>query len=256
MANEQQEPVIRVIGFKTTYERRAKRGTDPLNEDMDTKGFLLDRKGNRVLENVAVDWVTWAPVAGVLSTQNTDRVENIRPDSSMLKENSTGTKATFMRARWAKIEPAYNAWKGGQEVPLNGTPLGAWPAVNAGQVDVLRHYGIRTVEEVAGLSEAQIGRVTLPGMRDLQKQARVFLDNSDRADSAKREADKDSQLEALRDRLAEMEKLLDQRTAPTNAEPADDEVTELRAQLDAKGITYDKRWAAPKLRAALMAEAA
>lgn len=255
MADEQ-KPVIRVIGFSTTYERLAKRGTDPLNEDIDPKGYLLDRKGNRILENVAVDWVTWAPVGGVLSTQTTDRIKSIRPDDSMLRNDSSGTKGAFMRARWAQIEPAFNAWKGGQEIPLNGTPLGAWPAVNAGQVDVLRHYGIRTVEEVSGLSEAQIERITLPGMRDLQRQARTFLDNSDRADSAKREADKDSQLEAMKERLAEMEALLETKTAPKADETTDDEVTELRAQLDAKGITYDKRWAAPKLRAALMAEAA
>lgn len=55
-----------------------------------------------------------------------------------------------------------------------------------------------------------------------------------------------------------MEKLLDQKTAPVSkdADTADEEVTALRTELDAKGIAYDKRWAAPKLRAALTAEAA
>ena len=67
-------------------------------------------------------------------------------------------------------------------------------------------------------------------------------------------AEKDAQLAAMAERLASMEALLEQRTTPEAAPDA--EVAELRAELDAKGIAYDKRWAAPKLRQALAGEAA
>lgn len=251
MANDQ-EPIIRVISFKTTYEIHPKRGNDPLNDNVDAKGFLLNDKGKRIMENIGVDWVTYAPAQSPLSTQNTERVMSLMPG------NNRGTSGDFMKARWAQIEPAYRAWKDGQDIPVNGMPLSAWPGVNSGQVDVLRHYGLRSVEEVRDLTDSQLERIRLPNMRDVRKQAQLFLENTSASISAQREAEKDAQLQAMSERLAEMEKLLEQKTAPDPGEdaPDDDEVTALRAELDAKGIAYDKRWAAPKLRAALTAEAA
>ncbi|WP_181169252.1 hypothetical protein [Mesorhizobium sp. B2-2-2] len=251
MANDQ-EPIIRVISFKTTYEVHPKRGSDPLNDTVDEKGFLLNDKGKRIMENIAVDWVTYAPAQSPLSTQNTERVMSLAPG------RKGGTDGAFMKARWAQIEAAYLAWKNGQDIPVNGMPLSAWPGVNSGQVDVLRHYGIRSVEEVRDLTDSQIERIRLPNMQDVRKQARLFLENTSASISAQREAEKDAQLVAMQERLAEMEKLLDQKTAPASKETdtADEEVTELRAELDAKGIAYDKRWAAPKLRAALTDKAA
>lgn len=245
-----QKPVIRVLGFKQTYEMLPKRGTDPLNDDVDAKGFLVDGKSRRIMERVAEDWVTYAPAHSPLATKNTERVRHLIPDPSRVGDDQDGSKLAFMTARWAQIEPAYDAWKTGQEMPVSGTPLSIWPGLNADQVEVLRQVGIRSVEEIRDLSETQISRVPLPNMRDLKKQAHLFLENTGSAAAAAREAEKDQIIASMQERMEAMEKLLDARTAPDEA-PADDEVTTLRAELDAKGISYDKRWAAPKLRAAL-----
>lgn len=252
------KPIIRVIDFKQTYEKHPVRGTDPLNDTVDAQGFLVDKAGKRVIETIEEDWVIYAPAHSPLNTQNTERVRHMIPDPDRIGEDRDGTKLAFMTARWSQIEPAYSAWKKGQELPISGTPLSVWPAINAEQVAVFRRVGIVTVEEVSGLSETQIGRVPLPNMRDLKKQAEIFLSNLGNAAAAEREAEKDQKISTLEDRLAELEKLLDQRTAPSaKSEPAaDEEVEALRAELDAKGIQYDKRWAAPKLRAALADEAA
>lgn len=259
---ENNAPNIRVLGFKTTYERHPKRGTDPLRDTTDAKGFLIDDKGNRVMQVVEEDWVTYAPAHSPINTQNTERVRHLRPDPSRVGEDNDGSKLAFMTARWAQIEPAYDAWKKGQELPVNGTPLSVWPALNNEQVKVFRQVGVASVEEVRDLSETQIGRVPLPNMRELKKQAALFLDNSVVADAAEREAAKDAQIEAMSARLAELERLL---PAGGNPEPASDpaavikvtdEIEQLRGELDAKGIAYDKRWAAPKLRQALQGEPA
>jgi hypothetical protein len=247
-------PVIRVIGFHTTYENHPKRGTDPLNDNVDARGFLLNAKGQRLMERVAEDWVSYAPAHSPLGTKNVERVRHIIPDPARVGEDPDGAKLAFMQARWDQIAPAYEMWKAGQEMPVNGTPLSLCPIFNAGMIDVLHQVGIKTVEEIRDLSETHISRVNLPNMRDIKKQAGIFLENMSGAASAEREAEKDAQIVAMSERMAALEALLEQRTTP---EPApDDEVAELRAQLDAKGIQYDKRWAAPKLRQALAGEAA
>ncbi|MEI5680499.1 MULTISPECIES: hypothetical protein [unclassified Mesorhizobium] len=255
---DNEKPVIRVIGFKQTYEKHPVRGTDPLNDNVDAHGFILNAAGKRIMEVKEEDWVVYAPAHSPLATQNVERVRHMIPDPERVGEDHDGSKLAFMTARWSQIEPAYSAWKKGQELPIHGTALSVWPAINSEQVKVFRQVGILSVEEVRDLSETQISRVPLPNMRELKKQASIFLDNMGGAAAAEREALKDEKISTLEDRLAELEKLLDTRTtpAPQPADVPDDEVAALRAELDAKDIEYDKRWAAPKLRAALANEAA
>jgi hypothetical protein len=247
-------PVIRVLGFHTTYEMHPKRGADPLNDTVDAKGFLLDKSGRRIMERVAEDWVSYSPAHSPIGTKNVERVRHMIPDPARVGEDADGVKLAFMSARWAQIEPAYDLWKSGQEVPVNGTPLEICPIFNPGMIEVLKQVGIRTVEEIRDLSEIHLTKIALPNMRDVKKQAGIFLENMNGAAAAEREAEKDAQLAAMAERLASMEALLEQRTTPETT--TDPEVAELRAELDAKGIAYDKRWAAPKLRQALAGEAA
>jgi hypothetical protein len=252
-------PVIRVLGFNTTYEMHPKRGTNPLNDTTDDRGFLLDEKGKRIMERIAEDWVSYSPAHSPIGTKNVERIRHMIPDPARVGNDPDGAKLAFMAARWAQIEPAYELWKSGQEIPLNGTPLEVCPLFNTGMIEVLHQVGIKTVEEVRDLSELHLMKVALPNMRDLKKQAGIFIDNMGGAAAAEREAEKDAQLVAMSERLAQMEAALaTQNAAQAAAQDAapDEEVAELRAQLDAKGVQYDKRWAAPKLRQALAGEAA
>ncbi|MFD9897471.1 hypothetical protein [Mesorhizobium sp. NPDC059025] len=248
-------PNIRVIGFRTTYEKLPVRGEDPLKDKTDAHGFLLNDAGKRIIEPQEVDWVTYAPAHSPLGTHNVERVKHLKPDPNKFGDDMDGTKLAYATARWEQIRPAYEAWKAGKELPTSGTPLTSWPALNEEQVKLLRQVGVQSVEEIRDLAETQIGRVPLPNMREMIKQAAVFLGNLDTSAAAEREARKDEEIGDLKDRLAELEKLLDNRTKPvtqpSSDTPADDEVAGLRAELDAKGIDYDRRWAAPKLRAAL-----
>jgi len=73
------------------------------------------------------------------------------------------------RRRWPE---AYAAFKAGLEEPTSGTPLSEWPGVGKGQVEELRFAKVRTVEELADLTDAQVAK-TLPmgglGLRDKAK---------------------------------------------------------------------------------------
>jgi hypothetical protein len=255
MAENNQDPMIKVLGFKTTYERLPVRG-DILDENVDERGFRLDPKGKRVMEHAEVDWVSYAPAHSPVNTMNWERIKHIEITDEMLSGEVT-EKIRLMAVRWNQIAPAYAAWKAGHEMPVNGTPLSAWAGVTAEKAEVLRRYAIRTVEEVARLAEGQLEKVQLPGMRDLKKAAALFLEGRGAAEAAERETERDNEIAVLKAQLAETNErfaaamdLLEQKTNPIG------EVDQLRAELDAKGIKYHHKAGADTLRALLTERAA
>ncbi|MER8745873.1 hypothetical protein NKH54_22725 [Mesorhizobium sp. M1004] len=207
------EPMIRVMGFKTSYEKLPVIG-DPVNESCDHKGYKLDKSGRRILELQAEDWVTYSPSHSPLNTKTTERVRLMLPDPTKMGEDQEGEKLKFMTARWMQIQPAYEAFKKGQDIPINGMALAAWSGVTVEQAEVLRQSGIRTVEEVRDLTDGQLEKVRLPSMREMRKQAKLFLENTDVAKAAEREAEKDAIIEQMAERMAAMEALLEERTQP------------------------------------------
>lgn len=209
----EQLPMIRVIGFKTKYEMLPVKG-DPMKEKCDTKSYKLDASGNRIREMQAEDYVTYSPAHSPINTQTTERVRLLFPDPLKMGEDQDGEKLRFFTARWNQIAPAYEAFKNGREIPLNGTPLAAWPGVSPEQAEVLRAHSIRTIEEVRDLVDSHLEKVKLPNMRDLRTQARLFLENSDVAKAAQREAEKDAQIAALLERQSAMEAMLEELTKP------------------------------------------
>lgn len=255
MSEINQDPMIKVIDFKTTYERLPVKG-DELRDPIDEKGFKLDAKGKRVMEMQEVDWVKYAPSHSPINTQNWERIKHLRVDDVMLGGEMT-EKLRAMSARWSQIEPFYAAYKDGRKVPVSGTPLDAWPGCTKEKADVLRRYGIVTVEEVSTLAESQLDKIQLPGMRDMRKSAKLFLENRGAAEAAEREAERDAEISAQRDQIRELNErlsaameLLEEKTSPK------DDVEALRAELDEKGIKYHHKAGADTLRALLRQEAA
>lgn len=76
------------------------------------------------------------------------------------------------RNRWPK---EYEAFKAGKETPLEGTPLAEWPGMIRARVEELAYFHIRTVEELAGLNDAQLQKIGM-GARAERDKARLFLD--------------------------------------------------------------------------------
>jgi hypothetical protein len=76
------------------------------------------------------------------------------------------------RERWPK---QYAAWKAGlDQSTADGTPLEAWPGVDVAQVDTLRAVKVRTVEHMAGMSDATLGELG-PGWRPVRQAAQDWL---------------------------------------------------------------------------------
>jgi len=249
MADTEQNLRIKVLGFVTKYERLPTKG-GPLDENIDVKGFLVDAKGKRIMSDQEVDWVHYAPAHSPINTGTWERIKHIEVTDDMLSGEVT-ERLNFMRLKWEQIEPAYRAWKAGHEMPTSGTPLGLWPGVTAEKAEVLRRYGIRSVEDVRDLTEGQLDKVQLPGMRELRKEARAFLDNRGAAETARRDAERDAEIEALKAQLAEtqaqfsaaMDMLSD--ASKAGAETIDD----VRADLDALNVKYHHKAGIDTLRA-------
>jgi hypothetical protein len=124
-----------------------------------------------------------------------------------LMPNPKGVGPTFERQReiWAAIEPAYRAWKAGEEIPEDGTPLAMWPGVTASEAEVLARFDIRTVEAVRDIPEALFTKIPLPRIRQKATMAKAFLDNAGKAATAKAAAEQSAVISELQRQLAELQ---------------------------------------------------
>lgn len=101
---------------------------------------------------------------------------------------------------------AYAAFKQGMEAPLEGMPLKEWPGCTRGEVEMLAHFRIRTVEELAAINDGnaqQIGPILA-----LRQRARDYLTAAKQAAPAdhlrKELAERDAQIQALQQQVREL----------------------------------------------------
>lgn len=78
------------------------------------------------------------------------------------------------RDRWPK---EYEAFKNGLEPDLNGTPLEEWAILNKAMVLELKAMHIRTIEDVATLSDIAVQKIGRGGY-SLRERALAFLDQA------------------------------------------------------------------------------
>lgn len=169
--------MLRVVEFKTEYRV----GKDP------------------------VDWVLVAPSGPAYEkTRTWHRVEKLRPPVDADATTKESLSYVNMAARWEVIGPAYEAWKAGQEVPVDGTPLEAWSGVTAEQARFLKAMSVRTVEEVRDMGDAAVSQLRFPNARQLPKLAKDYLEGAD-------SAAKDAKIAEMAERMAAMEAMLEAR---------------------------------------------
>lgn len=148
----------------------------------------------------AVDWVKWAKRGDLSTAANVDKVNRVRqPLKSMLDDGAMEPNPV-----WIAIEGAYEAWKKGQDVPADGTPLDAWSALSKAQAKAFRDAGFAAVEHIALIEDAQIAKVRLPDVRRIRDLARAYV--AHRENNAAVEASLAAQageIEALKQQLAE-----------------------------------------------------
>lgn len=110
---------------------------------------------------------------------------------------------------WAAIKPYYEAWKKNEAEPVNGTPLFLWPAITKKQADDFKMKGIRSVEDVAETTDADLSRMGM-GASALREKARQYIANKrGRGDLEDALKEKDKQITELSERLASLTKVVE-----------------------------------------------
>lgn len=73
-----------------------------------------------------------------------------------------------------KYSAAYQAWKNGQELPLEGTPIRGWGVISPAQQENLTRLNILTVEVLAAMNDEGLRRIGM-GAIDLKHKADAWL---------------------------------------------------------------------------------
>lgn len=78
-------------------------------------------------------------------------------------------------ANWLpQYRAAYDAWKKGEEIPLNGTPIKGWTVLSPSQQANVIGADIRTVEDLAQVSDEAMRRIGM-GALELRDKAQAWL---------------------------------------------------------------------------------
>lgn len=116
---------------------------------------------------------------------------------------------------WPMVEPYYEAWKKGQEVPEDGTPIDALPFIPRDLAGHLKLMQFRTAEELAACTDSDLDRIGM-GARGFREKAKSFLENQASGQVAAQNAELKAQNEAL---LADLEELKAQVNELANNKP-------------------------------------
>jgi len=68
----------------------------------------------------------------------------------------------------------YNAWKTGQELPLNGTPIKGWGVLSPSQQRLVIDIGVLTVEDLATINDEGMKRIGM-GALELKNKANGWI---------------------------------------------------------------------------------
>lgn len=105
-----------------------------------------------------------------------DRIEKIAED--WLRDMAEQVRQERLPAEWlAHYKTLYTAWKEGQDLPENGTPIRTWAVVSPAQIEMLMALRIRTVEDLASANEEAIARMGMGG-RTLKQKAADWLSSA------------------------------------------------------------------------------
>jgi hypothetical protein len=149
-------------------------------------------------------WVKWARRGATFSYHAA--VENV---ARLKKPRVTRNGIEEFDPIWIAIKPAYEAWVAGQALPVDGTPLEAWPALNKRQVKAFKDASYHTIEDVEAMSDGDIPRVRIPDVRRYRDMARTYVANQKGGAVIEQAmAKRDAEVQELRAQLDEALKLL------------------------------------------------
>lgn len=98
-----------------------------------------------------------------------------------------------------RFKDLYKSWKSDQAAPLVGTPLDEWPQASSSFVDEMRLYGVRTVEQLADLSDGVA--MSNPGWVTMRTRAVAWLAEAKATGASSRYAVENEQLKRDNEQL-------------------------------------------------------
>lgn len=150
-------------------------------------------------------WEEYVTAKDGKTVQTREMVELAHPNMQSMSTNIVWIREATKSARdWEAIAPYYEAWRKGQDAPVTGTPLGAWPGITPEQAEVFKAAGIRTVEDVSMMNDRVMGMVKLPNIRRFKMEAGQFLEASDTRAAQMKLAAQDEKIRALEDLVKDM----------------------------------------------------
>lgn len=104
---------------------------------------------------------------------------------TVVKEAEVWLAEKFAQARdgryphdWAEhFQKKFEAWKKGEEIPVNGTPIKTWPAVSPSTTQAILAAGFLSVEDLAAASESQLAALG-PGAITIRQKAQAWIDQA------------------------------------------------------------------------------
>jgi len=108
----------------------------------------------------------------------------------------------------AEFPKQWAAFEAGAEQGVDGTPLEEWPMVTRAQVEELRFFGVRSVEQLAQMADSNAQKFMAIGA--LREKARLYMEAAKgNAPLAKLKNENDQlrgELDALKDQMKELAK--------------------------------------------------
>lgn len=166
-------------------------------------------------------WTEYKHIPGQTAPVEEDRVEWVKKGESGGAVTSEAIKrlaptATRQGAiEWSVIGPAYEAWKKGNETPLNGTPLHAWSGVSREMADALKKFNIYTIEDLADFPDHQMAKLPIPQLREWRNRAKAWREAQDTNGigdklAARDQAieEKQGQIDDLQEQMREMQRAM------------------------------------------------
>jgi hypothetical protein len=147
------------------------------------------------------DWVEYSSIGGAQKTIVREWIEILSAVQPNTGRGSDNPAVQIAHMRWNAIQPRYEAWKSGQEASPDGTPLAAWNGVSRQLGEKLKMHGVRSVEEVAKLTDTHIQTLGIMGLRDIIEGAKRFVLAQDKTVVTNALAEKDAQIAELRTKM-------------------------------------------------------
>lgn len=135
--------------------------------------------------------------------------KHFRPVVKEWKSGIVGQGVPPDTERWKR---AYEIFKSGLEAPQSGTPVEHWHLISGPDAKALKHYGIKTVEQLASVHD---GNLAWAGARKMRDMAVSWLEstkeNAGVSQLAKENAELRNDLEAMKNQLAALSKIAEQK---------------------------------------------